>query len=481
MMKKLTFLFFIFCILQGCEENYINEGVDDASLPDEIELSNKGWDELVEIVAVDVSDKLNGAAFRTMLKHEVMMQFDGDYNILISSMLQRRPKYLAFEEAQSQVMNTTNEDLLANYDWDVLEAAAESYPLMQIAVQVDAENWDADNVIPSVVYVTSDFDEATHNSVDGFDKDQNPITVSTLEDPVENYVVISHNERTYEENETVYYNNTLIRVPCCIESAPYDPNDPSSNPPELCMECSDVPVPPSDGGDDGPPSYVQYIGTGHNGTLPSLIHTFVGTSSNQTDELITQRINPLGTINGATYYRANYEYERIRQMRCDNINQIEGWPAGKLELRVHVMEQDQDNPASNLLVFKEEFRPKRNEIKNKWYNNEQATMHLWDWENTGTRMTYGFYEYDRPFLGDSEIPKSVGDITQQILDITGIIGDTTVTAVIGDAINVVGRGLIMENNSSEYIGYDDISIFNDLDQFPHPVGGFKYKTWPDLP
>ncbi len=480
-MKQTFFITIIMFLLFSCEDAYLSPESET-----DFQYSNKDWNETAFDVALDISKKMNSLSFRKMLKHEVMLQFDGDYNILISSMIQRLPKYLEYEENQVQVLNPTNQDLLSNFDWDVLESAAEDYPMMQIAVQVDAENWDPINDVISVVYLTSDYDEKTHDFVEGFDNEQNPISVSTLHDPTDAYVVVSHNERTYELNNNIYFSNTRILVPCCIESAPYDPNNPPQDyfDEELCRDCSDAPTPPDDSDDDSTSNYTQYIGTGHNGTLPSLILTFDGVSTNDTTELITTDIDPIGTINGQTFYRANYQYERVRALRFDNLGQVEGWPAGKPELRVHVMEQDQENPFNQLLIYREQFRPERSEVNETWWEipeEDQPTMHLWDWENTGTRMTYGFYEYDRPFLGNSTSFEDVGDLTTQLLNVTEIINDTTLTALIGDAISFVGRGLEMENNSSEYIGTDDISIFNDLDEFPHNMGGFKYRTWPDLP
>lgn len=427
-----------------------------------------------------------------MLKHEVTLRFDGDANILISSMMKRLTKYIEFEKnAQASSRGNSESDLLSSFNFDILQQAAVNFPQMQIAVQTDAETWNAVTFIPKVVYLTSDFDESTHSSVNGFDSNEQPISVSTLTDPDDNYVVISQNERTIQRPNDVLRLRVLeCPVDELFASAPYNP------------EAIALPIEPCIGGGGGggtggggtggggtgggnTPPYIQYVGTGQDGVMPTLVGSQMGTITSPPPTGTYNRLNPVGTFNGTTVYRKNFKHEKMRFIRCDNIGQIEGWPAGAPEIRMHVFEQNVLNPSENLQIFKEEFRPKkRRHINGEWWDAQGVTMHLWDYQGTGTKASFGYYEYD-PVIFPNETYAQIGGIAVDILAISGFIpiGNTTQVAIYGSIRQsiVTGiRSLKKKNGMSEYIGKDDYSIFNDEDQFNHSPGGTKFKTSPDL-
>ena len=469
----------LFCIATfgfvACKKESSNE-------PDnQVINQKKNWDATAITVANDVSQKLNSINFRKMLKHEVCLRFDGDANIIISNLMKRLPKYLEYERNNQTANRLTSLDsLLAMFNFDILNQAAIDFPQMQIAVQTDAEAWDANTFIPKVVYLTSTFDESTHSSVSGFDANQNAITVSTLSDPVDNYVVISQNERTIlRTNDVLRLRTTECPIEEMIANAPYNPEN---------LPAPIVPCPPGGGGGGGgggnpPPPYVQYIGIGQDGVLPTLIHRQMGTIVPPPPPGTYNRLSPVGTFNGTTVYRKDYKHEKMRFIRCDDLGKIEGWPAGAPEIRMHVFEQNVLNPSENLQIYKEEFEPKkRKDINGKWWDAEGVTMHLWDYVGTGTKASFGYYEYD-PVLIPNETLAQIGGIIVDILAITSSVDSAGLRLIYGNIRNSVVTGirsLKKKNGMSEYIGKDDYSIFNDEDQFNHSPGGTKFKTWPDL-
>jgi hypothetical protein len=477
MKQKVLTLFFIATIgFVACKKETSNK--PDNQVPTE----RKNWDATVNTVAKDVSHKLNSIHFRKMLKHEVCLRFDGDANIIISQLVARLPKYFDYEKNNQTANRSASEDsLLAMFNFDILQQAAIDFPEMQIAVQTDAEAWDANTFIPKVVYLTLTYDESTHSSVSGFDANQLPISVSTLVDPVDNYVVISQNERTIQRTNDVL----RLRVSECpvlelMASAPYNP------------ESIPVPLLPCSGGGGGgtggggggnPPPYIQYIGIGQDGVLPTLVGTQMGTITTPPPAGTFNRLNPVGSFNGTITYRKGFKHEKVRQIRCDNLANIEGWPAGAPEIRMHVFEQNVLNPSENLQIFKEEFKPhRRKDIKDKWWDASGVTMHLWDYVGTGTKASFGYYEYD-PVLIPNETLAQIGGIVTDLLLITSSIDSAGLRLIYGNIRNSVVTGirsLKKKNGMSEYIGKDDYSIFNDEDQFNHSPGETKFKTWPDL-
>jgi len=416
-----------------------------------------------------------------MLKHEVSMRFDGDANILLSSIIKRLPKYIEYEITHTSMTRGASDSfLLSKYNWDIIAAAAERFPQMQIAVQTDAESWDPNTFVPDVVYITSDYDETTNPYVSGYTSGQTEIRISTEIEPTVNYVVISQNERTTIRDGQVRLTVSNCLVEEIIERAPYNP------------EANAALMLPGDcgggggtgGGGGGNPPYIQYVGIGHDGVLPTLIHRQMGTNVPPPANGFN-RLAPVGTFNGTTVYRKDYKHEKMRFIRCDNLSQIEGWPAGAPEIRLHVFEQNVLNPSENLQIFKEEFEPrKRKDINGQWWDAQGVAMHLWDYQGTGTKSSFGYYEYD-PVLIPNETLVAIGQITVDILAITSIIptGNPTQVAIYGSIRQSVATGirsLRKKNGMSEYIGKDDYSIFNDEDQFNHSTGGTKFKTWPDL-
>lgn len=453
--------------------------------------SKKSWDETAKAIATDVSKKLNSLNFRKMLKHEVLLRFDGDANVLLSAIIERLPTYLAYEASHTTASRTTEgADLLSAFSFDVIAEAARDYPQMQLAVQTDAESWDPNSFTPSVVYLTTDFDEATSTTVSGFDSKQNPITVSSTEDPTINYVVVSQNERTiFRGDQTLRFIESNCPVIPLYRNAPFNPE---ITPAPLIRCGGPVPPAPDPGGDEtpggntpAPVGYSQYVGTGQDGVLPTLIGRQTGTIVPRPANGGFNRLASVGTFNGNVVYRKDYRHETMREVRCDALGQIESWLNGSPEIRLVVFEQNVLNPSETLQIFKEQMEPnKRKDINEKWWDCPDVDMHLWDYVGTGTKGSFGYYEYD-PALIPNEFLVAVGEIIVDLLflqtvDTTTTPNQMTIYGNIRQSVATGIRSLKMKNGVSEYIGKDDYSIFNDKDQWEHTMGGTKFRTWPDL-
>lgn len=111
------------------------------------------WNNTAQAVAKDVSIKLNSLSFRKMLRHEVLLRFDGDANILLSVMMERMSKYLKYEASSNNASRSNANDLLANFSFDIIAKAAKDFPQMQIAVQTNAEKWDHKNWYKSKFWI----------------------------------------------------------------------------------------------------------------------------------------------------------------------------------------------------------------------------------------------------------------------------------------------------------------------------------------
>lgn len=381
------------------------------------------------------------------------------------------------------IQRANSNSRISDLNFDLLKKAAKAFPQMQIAVQTRVEKWDARNFVPSVVFLTTDFNEGTNKEVGGFDPAQKPISVSTEKDPDVNYVVVSLNERTTLASDgNLYYSNTLC--PVSIESVPYDPSTtPESLPPP--EDCDGGGGGGGGGGTGGSgTSHPQYVGTGQDGVLPTLIGSQMGTIVSSNSNGLLSQIAPVGTFNGQVVYRKDFRHEKMRWMKIDRINDIEAWPAGDPEIRMHIFEQNILNPSENLQIYKERFHPCRSCVTNEWYNANGVTMHLWDYAGTGTKFSAGYYEYD-PVLVPNETLAQIGGLIVDLLflqtvDSTTTPNQMTIYGNIRQSVQTGIRSLKKKNGMSEYIGKDDYDIRNNNHHWVHDPGLTNFTTWPDL-
>lgn len=466
-------------MITGCSEEQTTISTDEEMT----ELTkNYNWDQAVDVVALDINEKLKYPEFRELLKSEVLRQFDGDYNILLRSMVARQSKYLDYYRNKGKNYKTTNNsnDLPEFLKFETLAQISEKYPQMQVAVQVHAEKWDAEHEIPSIVFVTTDFDEATHDYVEGYNNNGEKIKVSTLEDPEENYVVVSFNERTsFNDQNELVLSNTNNKVTNFEDDTEFAPN----------FDFPD-PCPPEDptcggGGGGGGSSHPQYNGTGHNGQLPSLIATHSSTLTSTFNAFKydpTADIDSLGEVNGQTFYRGDDTYEIFRSYKINDINEIEEFVNGAPELYVVEFVPEVGNPTVMLQILQARHEPdNRNEINGQWWDCPADEIHLWEWQETGTSVTIGMYEYDKPAIGENVDQKTLSSDQTTIVDELVLNSDGTYSITRSRTYTTANRYLEMKSRKSEYIGIEKISVFNKNDQFLHSRGVIDYKSWPELP
>jgi len=117
--------------------------------------------------------------FRNLVHKEVGGMFDGDYNVLISQLVKNYP-------AVAKWFNDFKVDIYG---------IVEKYPLIQIAIPVEYEEWDGQEGLP-VVYIQYEFRDGETPYVYGYDKAGKFCEVDAIEGPNFPVAVISMNERT---------------------------------------------------------------------------------------------------------------------------------------------------------------------------------------------------------------------------------------------------------------------------------------------
>lgn len=144
--------------------------------------------------------------FRKLIKSEVLKQFDGDYDLLLSHSMK-----LEVNPSNDVITKTANPDpisvkeLLSYYYVDSylptksssqsLEELIEDYPDLQISIPENAEYWNADDFVPNIAIIPSDYEEFVTPVVPGINSEGNEIFIDAINAPSEPVIVVGLNER----------------------------------------------------------------------------------------------------------------------------------------------------------------------------------------------------------------------------------------------------------------------------------------------
>ncbi len=163
------------------------------------------YDELVGNLALAVNKAVvNSPDFRKLVKEQVMLQFDGDYDMLLQTAAP-----MTITPVQGAVTRSSGEftvaDMLEYYypvgttrisDKSILDELAELYPNLQISVPVHADEWNPEEYTPVVCFIPSDYVDLETPTVQGFDAEGNSVTIDAINEPDEPVIVIGLSERS---------------------------------------------------------------------------------------------------------------------------------------------------------------------------------------------------------------------------------------------------------------------------------------------
>lgn len=196
----------IILLTTGCEEqsdilkpDYCNASFTDSEYNNEL---NK--------LAIAFSKLLSESYdLRASIKKSALLQFDGDYDILISPLLNKEiildNSGLTKDDAsgyKSTLRNLLNETLhgineIPGSKGDVsnIDNITMQFPLLQISVPVHAEEWDELNYIPLVTFIPEEYNEGSTRYVTGYNSKGEEVQIDAVNPPDKPVIVIGINER----------------------------------------------------------------------------------------------------------------------------------------------------------------------------------------------------------------------------------------------------------------------------------------------
>jgi hypothetical protein len=204
LLTSIILVLYVVIIPVGCERSDLRSG---DSRNTEVLFEKNGYNLDMQDFSLAVTSAIkDNKSFRNLIKEEALKMFDGDYDVLLSNIVNYR-----VDPAESLVKSAGESycvrDLLQSHyksssgqaenksSGSVIDDLISKYPYLQISVPVNAEKWVDDTYVPVVTFIPYEFDEATTTEVTGFTTDGNTIVLDAINTPEDPVIVISMNER----------------------------------------------------------------------------------------------------------------------------------------------------------------------------------------------------------------------------------------------------------------------------------------------
>lgn len=320
----------------GCEKEMLEPDQNVAMQEATMGNTNARRDVQLERFARALASAITEKEVRMLIKEEANRQFDGDYDILFRKLKDEQTgngkvlnvlaRHLSALEKNPSFANPENE----------LNSLSADVPLLNIAVPIHMDKWDAAQYTPLVAVVPSNFDEKTTERVKAFDQHGKVTWLSVKAMPDMPVIVVGLNERVVYEDGTFAMKDYLVDENMVHYVMPD----------ELVLE-------PGDGG-----------GGGGGGST--------GTSSSWTCR-----------IDGKTDY--------LTGMWFKDISEYEAWILGKPEVVLKIK-----NPYNQGEIGHHRYKEERSKFDNTWFNTN-SYLYPWDINMVSDAVGYLWYEDDGGF------------------------------------------------------------------------------------
>ncbi len=221
-MKKIIFIFALVAFtLTSCEKNNQEVGIiNDTELFEQNDYNI----ELKEFSNSVINALKSNKEFRQLIKKEALKQFDGDYDVLLSRIIDTKLSQSENNNGVSKIStNITVKNLLENSYYrntnailkiksenNPFEELLQKYPLLQISIPENAEKWDPTSDIPVITFIPKEFEDGITKFVTGYTHDGQLITIDAVNPPDFPVIVIGQNERIDENGNVIQYAKSLV-------------------------------------------------------------------------------------------------------------------------------------------------------------------------------------------------------------------------------------------------------------------------------
>lgn len=165
--------------------------------------SDKATDAKLERFAKALAKSMTDKEVRKFIKNEANKMFDGDYDILYKTSVEKSVNGEKFSKLLAKQLKAIEKSGSDKEAENTLESFSTEIPLLNISVPVNIESWDEESYIPLVVVIPTDFDEKTTKTVKAYDASGKVTLLSAKGTPNVPVIVVGRNERVnYNTNGT---------------------------------------------------------------------------------------------------------------------------------------------------------------------------------------------------------------------------------------------------------------------------------------
>ncbi len=418
--KYFYLLSMIIFLISGCEkeEKLYPEQIDQSCDPEEKTTSEKN--KMIENYAYIIATSMHDNEFRSAIKQEALVKFDGDYDILTSKLesivmarkkIQVKDFLLSSTDIKDNLFKSTankNKNLTGKEFFNTIR---KTMPNLQVSVPIHCDEWDAENYTPLVAFLPSDYDERTTDSVAAFDQYGKKHLISTAEEPSEPVLVVSISERVDQNGTKIGLHDEYMEIMpgttfqplTMLKSGPLGPKNLTiSHGPArtIILQWTDV--------EDETGYEVWRMLQPNETQFYNLAKTVQNDNGfvNSNIAVGTKVWYKVRAINNDGYSswspimattvspRNDGEWLKIKKMKFSKsaLRAVEKWVSGAPELRLRIV-QGSENGASTVFTSGRMEPARRKDIEDTWWNKE-IQLFTWHTNTYGTVLTFDWQEED---------------------------------------------------------------------------------------
>ncbi len=313
-------------------------------------------------VAKNLAYLIKESKYRTLIKNQVAKKFDQDYDVLLYHLMKSKlPDGKTLSESVSNNISRTYSDESVTINKQFSKIISE-IPLIQVAIPVNFEEWDPGAYTPKVAFLPVDYDEKSTKIIIAYDFSGKEYEIDAIIPPSEPIIVVSLNERVDVNDKNQYlYSKTQKLVPDNVLDL--------RNESEVYRE---APIGDEPGGGGS-----------------------TGGSNSSCQSQFPYRTN------------GNYAYLKNVWVAGHLVGQIEGWPAGNLELDIKVFALDKNTnftQITEIYTVRNEYLNRHN-VQYSWQQSMNLGIVAWNNMTYGQTLLFNFVENDREIFGESSEKK----------------------------------------------------------------------------
>lgn len=221
-MKKLFILFLLISVFYfGCEQtndktivsnnnhnNLENLKINQSGISD-TQIISKEINFAQEIIAKTLSLSLNDFELRVMIKKQVELKFDGDFDVLFSvlsskSLPDGRTVVEHLTDSYIYIQKNSGTDIEFTDAVEHIKKYISAIPKFQISVPIHCQKWEINNYVPLVTFVPFGIEDTNIEKLKVFDLSGNAKFISAKDTPEDPVVVVGVSERTDSKGNVTY-------------------------------------------------------------------------------------------------------------------------------------------------------------------------------------------------------------------------------------------------------------------------------------